>query len=40
MAGKFADFEQYGSTSMAVNLPEVGTGPVAQQRIMHLHKEH
>lgn len=38
VAGKFADFEQYGSTSMAVNLPEVGTGPVAQQRIVHLHK--
>ncbi|MDF1490150.1 phosphoglycerate dehydrogenase [Tessaracoccus caeni] len=38
VAGKFADFEQYGSTSMAVNLPEVGAGRVAQQRIVHLHK--
>ena len=38
VAGKFADYESHGSTSMAVNLPEVSAGPVAQQRIVHLHK--
>lgn len=38
VAGKFADYERYGSTSMAVNLPEVSAGPVAQQRIVHLHR--
>ncbi|HMR48247.1 MAG TPA: phosphoglycerate dehydrogenase [Arachnia sp.] len=38
VAGKFADYEGYGSTSMAVNLPEVSAGAVAQRRIVHLHK--
>lgn len=38
VAGKFADYEGHGSTSMAVNLPEVSAGPVAQQRIVHLHR--
>ena len=39
VAGKLADYEDLGSTSMAVNLPEVAAGPkVADARIVHLHQ--
>lgn len=37
VAGKFADYEQLGATSMSVNLPDVAAGPFSERRIVHLH---
>ncbi|MFT3886974.1 MAG: phosphoglycerate dehydrogenase [Arachnia sp.] len=37
VAGKLADYEELGSTSMTVNLPDVAAGPKADARIVHLH---
>ncbi|AQP44561.1 phosphoglycerate dehydrogenase [Tessaracoccus flavus] len=37
VAGKLADYESWGSTSMSVNLPEVTAGPLQEARIVHLH---
>ncbi len=38
VAGKLADYEAYGSTSMCVNLPEVSVPAPRDQRILHLHR--
>lgn len=38
VAGKLADYELQGSTSMTVNLPDVAAGPKVGARIVHLHK--
>ncbi len=38
VAGKLADYEQTGSTSMSVNLPDIATGPFRARRILHLHR--
>lgn len=38
VAGKFADFEETGSTSMSVNLPDIAAGPFRARRILHLHR--
>nr|WP_220488337.1 phosphoglycerate dehydrogenase [Tessaracoccus sp. MC1756] len=37
VAGKINDYQNAGSTSMSVNLPEVAAGPVHERRIVHLH---
>lgn len=37
VAGKFADYEFEGSTSMSVNMPEIATPPLKYRRILHLH---
>lgn len=37
VAGKFADYEFEGSTSMSVNMPEIATTPLKYRRILHLH---
>ena len=37
VAGKLADYEDLGSTSMTINLPDVAAGPKAHARIVHLH---
>ncbi|MHA7860158.1 phosphoglycerate dehydrogenase [Tessaracoccus sp. Y36] len=37
VAGKINDYQNAGSTSMSVNLPEVAAGPVRERRIVHLH---
>lgn len=37
VAGKLGDYEDLGSTSMCVNLPDVPAGPKAAARIVHLH---
>ena len=37
VAGKMADYELTGSTSMSVNLPEVAAAAPNEQRIVHLH---
>ena len=38
VAGKLADYEAYGNTSMAVNLPEVSVPVPQAERILHLHR--
>ncbi len=38
MAGKLADYEAYGNTSMSVNLPEVSVSAPGAERILHLHR--
>ncbi len=38
VAGKLADYEQLGSTSMSVNLPDIATQPFRVRRILHLHR--
>lgn len=38
VAGKLADYEAYGNTSMCVNLPEVSVSAPRDQRILHLHR--
>ena len=38
VAGKLADYEGLGSTSMCVNLPDVAAGPKSDARIVHLHR--
>lgn len=38
VAGKFADYELLGSTSMSVNLPDIAAGPFRARRILHLHR--
>ena len=38
VAGKLADYEAYGNTSMAVNLPEVSVSAPCAERILHLHR--
>ena len=37
VAGKLADYESYGATSMCVNLPEVPGASSKNNRIVHLH---
>ena len=37
VAGKLADYDLQGSTSMSVNLPEIATTPFRYRRILHLH---
>ncbi|MDO5736744.1 MAG: phosphoglycerate dehydrogenase [Propionibacteriaceae bacterium] len=37
VAGKMADYESYGATSMCVNLPEVPGASSQNHRIVHLH---
>lgn len=37
VAGKLADYESYGATSMCVNLPEVPAPSPEDHRIVHLH---
>ena len=37
VAGKLADYEAHGATSMCVNLPEVPAPSPAEHRIVHLH---
>lgn len=37
VAGKLADYAEYGVTSMSVNFPEVGAGPLEAHRVVHLH---
>ena len=38
VAGKLSDYEAYGNTSMAVNLPEVSVSAASAERILHLHR--
>ena len=38
VAGKLADYEAYGNTSMSVNLPEVSVSAPGAERILHLHR--
>ena len=38
VAGKLSDYEAYGNTSMAVNLPEVSVSAPGAGRILHLHR--
>lgn len=39
VAGKLADYDELGGTSMSVNVPEVAAGPkAADARIVHLHR--
>ena len=38
VAGKLADYEAYGNTSMAVNLPEVSVPVPQAERLLHLHR--
>ncbi|SDL75612.1 D-3-phosphoglycerate dehydrogenase [Tessaracoccus oleiagri] len=38
VAGKLADYEQTGSTSMSVNFPDIAAGPFQAHRIVHLHR--
>lgn len=38
VAGKIADYEELGSTSMAVNLPDVAAGHKPAARVVHLHQ--
>ncbi|SHJ08065.1 D-3-phosphoglycerate dehydrogenase [Tessaracoccus bendigoensis DSM 12906] len=39
VAGKLTDFNDLGSTSMCVNIPEVAVGPkTADARVVHLHR--
>ncbi len=38
VAGKLADYEELGATSMSVNLPEVATAPTGTSRVVHLHR--
>lgn len=38
VAGKFVDYELFGSTSMSVNLPDIAAGPFQSRRILHLHR--
>ncbi|MDO5066335.1 MAG: phosphoglycerate dehydrogenase [Propionibacteriaceae bacterium] len=37
VAGKLADYEEFGNTSMCVNLPEVSVTAPRSERILHLH---
>lgn len=37
VAGKLADYESLGSTSMSVNLPDIAAGSFKARRIVHLH---
>lgn len=37
VAGKLADYDALGSTSMSVNLPDIPTGSFKARRIVHLH---
>jgi len=37
VAGKLADYSQYGNTTMSVNLPQVQMEPSGEARILHLH---
>ncbi len=37
VAGKLADYDAHGTTSMCVNLPEVAAPAPAEQRVVHLH---
>lgn len=38
VAGKLADYEQLGSTSMSVNFPDIAAGPIQASRLLHLHR--
>lgn len=38
VAGKLADHEEFGTTSMCVNLPEVSVGGAQAERVLHLHR--
>jgi D-3-phosphoglycerate dehydrogenase / 2-oxoglutarate reductase len=38
VAGKLADYDQMGSTSMSVNLPDIAAGQFQEHRILHLHR--
>lgn len=37
-AGKLADYDQLGNTSMSLTLPEVGAASTDKRRILHLHR--
>ena len=37
VANKLADYEELGSTSMSVNMPDIAAGPLSGPRIVHLH---